>query len=86
MEIVMIKKHGCGPCKMYEPTIKNVSELNNLNFRTIQAEDMPEKIRPKYFPYFYLMKENDVLEGWAGTNERKLISVLKRHIKNPVLK
>ena len=86
MEIVMIKKHGCGPCKMYEPTIKKISKLNGLNFRTIKVEDMPEKIRPNYFPYFYLMKENDVLEGWAGTNERKLTSVLKRHIENPVLK
>jgi len=53
----MVKKLGCGPCKMYEPTIKKISNLNSLNFRTIQAEDMPEKIRPKYFPYFYLMKD-----------------------------
>ena len=26
MEIVMIKKHGCGPCKMYEPRIKEVAK------------------------------------------------------------
>ena len=82
MEIVMIKKHGCGPCKMYEPTIKEIAKINDLEFRTVQAEDMPEDIRPKYFPYFYLRKDNEVLEGWAGTNERKLNSVLNRHITN----
>ena len=43
MEIVMIKKHGCGPCKMYEPRIKEVAIKNNLEFRTIQAEEMPKK-------------------------------------------
>ena len=82
MEIVMIKKLGCGPCKMYEPRINEVAKINNLEFRTIQAEDMPEDLRPKYFPYFFLRKDNDVLEGWAGTNERKLKSVLNRHLKD----
>ena len=82
MEIVMIKKHGCGPCKMYEPRIKEVAKKNNLEFRTIQGEEMPEEIQPKYFPYFYLRKDNEVLEGWAGTNERKLKTVLNRHIPN----
>ena len=53
MEIVMIKKLGCGPCKMYEPRIKEVAEKNKLEFRTLQ-----------------------------GTNERKLSSVLKRHIQD----
>ena len=78
----MIKKHGCGPCKMYEPTIKEIAKKNNLEFRTVQAEDMPEDVCPNYFPYFYLLQDNKVLEGWAGTNERKLNSVLKRHITN----
>ena len=82
MEIVMIKKQGCGPCKMYEPRIKEVAKKNNLKFRTIQGEEMPEDIRPKYFPYFYLRKDNEVLEGWAGTNERKLNTVLNRHIQD----
>ena len=82
MEIVMIKKLGCGPCKMYEPYIKEIAQKNNLKFRTIQGEDMPEEVRPQYFPYFYLRKGNEVLEGWAGTNERKLSTVLKRHLSD----
>ena len=82
MEIVMIKKLGCGHCKMYEPRIKEVAEKNKLEFRTLQGEDMPEEVRPQYFPYFYLRKGEEVLEGWAGTNERKLSSVLKRHIQD----
>ena len=35
---------------------------------------MPEKIRPEIFPYFYLRKENKIIESWAGTNERKMYS------------
>ena len=80
MEIVMIKKKGCMPCKVYEPIVKKNAELNKINFRTVQAEDMPEKLRPDVFPYFYLMKDKKLLENWAGNNERKMQSVLKRHI------
>ncbi len=76
----MIKKKGCMPCKVYEPIVKKNAELNKINFRTVQAEDMPEKLRPDVFPYFYLMKDKKLLENWAGNNERKMQSVLKRHI------
>tara|TARA_B100000925_G_scaffold27_1_gene33 strand:+ start:4665 stop:4940 length:276 start_codon:yes stop_codon:yes gene_type:complete len=82
MEIVMIKKKGCMPCKIYQPIVEKVAELNKINFRTVQAEDMPENLRPDIFPYFYLMKDKKLLENWAGNNERKMQSVLKRHIKN----
>ena len=30
---------------------------------TVQAEDMPEKLRPDVFPYFYLMKDKKLLEN-----------------------
>lgn len=82
MEIVMIKKKGCMPCKIYQPIVSKVAELNRINFRTVQSEDMPEKLRPDVFPYFYLMKDKELLENWAGNNERKMQSVLKRHIKD----
>ena len=81
MELIMIKKKGCQPCRVYEPTVKNVSNINNIKFKSIQAEDMPENIRPDIFPYFYLRQENEIIESWAGTNERKMYSVLKRNIK-----
>ena len=42
MEIVMIKKLGCGPCKTFEPTVKDEAEKRNLGFRHIMQEDMPE--------------------------------------------
>ena len=54
MEIVMIKKLGCGPCKTFEPVVKAEAEKRSLSFRHIMQEDMPEEIRPPYFPYFYL--------------------------------
>ena len=77
----MIKKKGCGPCKTFEPIIKGAALKNSLNFRTVQSEDMPENMRPDIFPYFYLMKDSELVENWAGTNIRKMKTVLKRHIK-----
>ena len=41
---------------------------------------MPENIRPPFYPYFYLRSGNDVIEEWGGTNERKMESVIKRHL------
>jgi thiol-disulfide isomerase/thioredoxin len=82
MKIIMIKKKGCNPCKMFEPTIKNVAKQNHLEYKAVQAEDMPEKMRPEIFPYFYLLNGEDLLENWAGTSTRKMYNVLKRHIPN----
>ena len=39
MEIVMIKKQGCMPCKMFRPTIEKYALDNGIEFRTIQTED-----------------------------------------------
>ena len=39
---------------------------------------MPEKIRPEIFPYFYLRKENKIIESWAGTNEENVLSIKKK--------
>ena len=41
---------------------------------------MPINIRPEIFPFFYLKKKDTILESWAGTNERKMENVLKRHV------
>ena len=86
MRIIMIKKDGCIPFKMYEPIVKNVAEQNSLEFKTIQAETMPEKMRPKFFPFFYLMEEKKLIDSWGGTHIRKMTSVLKRNIDNFVYK
>ena len=82
MKIIMIKKKGCNPCKMFEPTIKNVAKQNSLDYKAVQVEDMPENMRPDVFPYFYLLKGEDLLESWAGTNLRKMSKVLSRHVSN----
>ena len=80
MEIVMIKKKGCMPCKEFEPIVKKTTEEYSLGFRTIMGEDMPENIQPPYYPFFYLYKNKSVLESWGGTSEKKLLSVLKRKL------
>lgn len=43
MEIVMIKKDGCGPCKMFEPTAKRLRR-NNLSMRNVNQKDLPENL------------------------------------------
>ncbi len=78
----MIKKKGCNPCKMFEPTVKSVANQNQVEYKSVQAESMPEKMRPNLFPYFYLFEKEKMLESWAGTNIRKMSKVLSRHIKN----
>ena len=66
--------------------LKNIAEQNSLEFKTIQAETMPEKMRPKFFPFFYLMEEKKLIDSWGGTHIRKMTSVLKRNIDNFVYK
>ena len=80
MEIVMIKKLGCGPCKTFEPIVKAEAEKRSLGFRHVMQEDMPEEIRPPYFPYFYLYNDGEVVEHWGGTSDRKLEKVLDRSL------
>ena len=58
----MIKKKGCNPCKMFEPTIKSVASQNQLDYKSVQAEDMPENMRPDVFPYFYLIEKEKMLQ------------------------
>ena len=82
MKIIMIKKDGCNPCKMYEPIVKKIADQNSLEFKTVQAETMPEKMRPKFFPFFYLMDDKDLIDSWGGTHIHKMTSVLKRHVDN----
>lgn len=80
MEIVMIKKLGCGPCKKFDPIVKAEAEKRSIGFRHIMQEDMPEEIRPPYFPYFYLYNDGEVIEHWGGTSDRKLEKVLDRNL------
>ena len=61
MKIVMIKKMGCNPCKIFEPTIKSMAKQNQLEYKSVQAEDMPENMRPDVFPYFYLLVCRDMI-------------------------
>ena len=77
----MVKKQGCMPCKMFSPTVQQYAEEKKIGFKVIKMEDMPEKIRPPFYPYFYLRKENNVIAEWGGTNERKMKAVIKRILK-----
>ncbi len=81
MEIVMIKRQGCMPCNTFSPKIKKYAESKKIKFRIVQMEDMPENIRPPFYPYFYLRKENTVIDEWGGTNERKMEAVIQRNLK-----
>ena len=41
----MIKKQGCGPCKMYEPRIKEVAKKNQREYikKSIKAKKIHQK-------------------------------------------
>jgi hypothetical protein len=84
MELIMVKKKGCMPCTQFEPFAKAKAQEENLDFRTVMKEDMPEKIHPPYFPFFYLYKDDKILESWGGTSEKKFLSVLKRTLNKAV--
>ena len=81
MEIIMIKKKGCQPCKIFEPFVKEQANKYSLGFRTLMGETMPEKFQPPFYPYFYLYEDKNIIESWGGTSEKKLESVLKRKLK-----
>lgn len=81
MELIMVKKMGCMPCKQFEPFAEKRAKEEALSFRSIMGEDMPEKIQPPYYPFFYLYEENKIIESWGGTSEKKFNSVLKRTLK-----
>ena len=68
-------------CKQFEPFAEKRAKEETLSFRTIMGEDMPEKIQPPYYPFFYLYEENKIIESWGGTSEKKFDSVLKRTLK-----
>jgi len=69
------------PCNTFRPTIQKYAESKKIKFRIVQMEDMPENIRPPFYPYFYLRKENAVIDEWGGTNERKMEAIIKRNLK-----
>ena len=81
MELIMVKKKGCMPCAQFEPFVKKRAKEEALSYKSIMREDMPEKIQPPYFPFFYLYEDNKIIESWGGTSERKFDSVLKRILK-----
>ena len=41
MELIMVKKMGCMPCKEFEPFAEKRAKEETLSFRTIMGEDMP---------------------------------------------
>ena len=74
----MNKTANANPVAVIERNILLTSSGDDKS--DVGDEDMPEKMRPEIFPYFYLLNGEDLLENWAGTNTRKMSNVLKRHI------
>ena len=69
-----------GHVKHLSLLLKLRQKKRSLGFRHIMQEDMPEEIRPPYFPYFYLYNNGEVIEQWGGTSDRKLEKVLDRSL------
>ena len=51
----MIKKQGCCPCKMYEPTIKEVAKKITWNFEQFKRRNA-RRNSTKIFPLFLSTK------------------------------
>lgn len=77
----MIKKQGCQPCSQFEPDARRIAEENEVGFKTVMRESMPEEMQPEFYPYFYLMHEGKAIEHWGGTSDRKYERVIQRHLK-----
>ena len=81
-ELVMIKMLGCGPCRHIEPIAKKLAEERNFKFRTIVGQDMPKELRPYMYPYFYIYKEGNIMQHWAGASEKNLEYKIKNYKEN----
>jgi len=84
MKLEMIKLTTCASCHTMEPKVKKIAEQNNIEFKTLLVGkdilDTPENRKAiPYFPWFYLHTDDGKKEAWGGTDERKLLSVIKRH-------
>ncbi len=74
MEVIMLTKEGCGSCKTFLPTAKEIAEELGYTFKTL---NQPE-IEVPFYPYFYIMKEGAILQQWGGVMERTYRNVLSR--------
>ena len=72
------------PCTQFEPFAKKRAKEETLSFRTIMGEDMPEKIQPPYFPFFYLYEDNKIIESWGGTSEKNRFR-FKKNIRKVIV-
>ena len=74
MQVIMLTKDGCGSCKTFLPTAKEIADELGYTFKTLANPEM----EVPFFPYFYIMEDGKVLQQWGGVQERKYRSVLKR--------
>ena len=77
MQVIMMSKDGCGTCTTFGPVAKKLAEERGFEFKVIKN---PE-IELPFFPYYYLMRDNDIIEEWGGGQDRKFIRVLERALK-----
>ena len=76
-QVIMLTKDGCGSCKTFKPTAKEIAEEYGYEFKIIPNP----KVEVPFFPYFYIMEEGKIVQQWGGVQERKYRNVLKRTAK-----
>ena len=77
MQVIMLTKDGCGSCATFKPVAKEVAEEYGFEFKILANP----KMDVPFFPYYYIMKDGNIIEHWGGVQERKYRSVLKRTAK-----
>ena len=73
-QVIMLTKEGCGSCTIFKPIAQKIAEEYGYAFKIIPNPT----IEVEFFPYFYIMKEGQILQQWGGVQERKYRNVLKR--------
>lgn len=77
----------CGPCKVLDKTIKNISpDYSNVNFIEIDTDEEPalcKSYKIKNVPTVIIFKNNDEIERMVGSIQP---SKLKQSIDDALLK
>ena len=73
-QVIMLTKDGCGSCKTFKPIAKQIAEEYGYTFKIVPNPN----IDVEFFPYFFIMKEGEIIQQWGGVQERKYRNVLKR--------
>ena len=80
-KIIFLKEEGCQSSIDFNAFfLYEVTKLD-LAFEIIEKNETPSNLIPKFFPYFFLLYNDEVVEEWGCVDKRKFLAVMKRNFK-----